>query len=87
MAEEILRHIRDYLDGTSSRIEFENWFLPATWNLSEEKEPAAHALSAQVYLALAEFDNGDLDEAELRERLAEVVSSAPPSKAGTRRMT
>jgi hypothetical protein len=87
MVEEILRHIRSYLDGTFSRVEFENWFLPATWNLSEEQDPVAHDLSAQVYLALAEFDNGDLDEAELKERLAEVVSSAPPSKAGTRRLS
>jgi hypothetical protein len=60
--------------------------VPAAWNLSEAKDPDAHALAAQIYLALAEFDNGDLDEAELKERLAEVVSSAPPNKAGTRRL-
>jgi hypothetical protein len=86
MTPEILRHVRRYITGEISRREFEDWFVPATWNLSASNtDPSTVALSEQIYLALAEADNGHLDEAELIDRLAELESAAARPEAGARR--
>lgn len=79
MTSEILRHLRLYIAGELSRREFEDWFVPAAWNLRAEDDPSGSALSEQVYLALAEADNGHLDEAELLERFAELDAASSPA--------
>ena len=72
MLSEILEHLDAYLGGISSHEDFESWFLPATWHLKEQEDPAGYALKGQIALALAEFDDGHLDEQELHDRLQAV---------------
>jgi hypothetical protein len=83
MTDEILRRIQSYISGDISRREFEEWFLPATWNLDEAQDAGGHALAAQIYLAIAEFDNGNLDEAEFIERLSEISMAAKSGKTSS----
>jgi hypothetical protein len=86
MHKEIEKHLRAYLSGNSSLRTFEDWFLPATWNLRVEKDPGAGALSAEVSLRLAEFDENHLDEQELRDEFEAILGrngreeTSPPSR-------
>ena len=73
MHKEIDKHLRAYLSGSSSLRTFEDWFLPATWNLHVEEDPVAGALSAEVSLRLAEFDDNHLDEQELRDEFEVIL--------------
>jgi hypothetical protein len=57
-----------YLQGEmpAGRLEAE---LPDGWELDEAGDPGLRELTFQVMGPLAEYDRGDLDEHELRERL------------------
>jgi hypothetical protein len=79
MTAEILRHLRQYFAKEVSRREFEEWFVPAAWNLKAADNPSTVGLSEQIYLALAEADNAHLDENELRERLTGLEAEAATS--------
>jgi 2C-methyl-D-erythritol 2,4-cyclodiphosphate synthase len=74
MIHQIRRKLNDFLRGANSLEEFENWFLPATWNLNSETDASAHELAAAITLALAEYDGGDLNLPELKVRLKEISS-------------
>ena len=63
-AAEIRQRVRELVDGRVSLREFQAWFLPATWELSEA-EPIAEDLTAEIELRLAEFSNGHWTESEL----------------------
>jgi hypothetical protein len=60
--EEIREELRLCLAGSRSIEDFEDWFLPATWDTDD-------VLASQIRLRLAEHDRGDLDEDELRNML------------------
>ncbi len=75
-----------YLVGEAPLAEFEESFLPATWDVTPETDPSAAPLVAEIHLALAEFSNGHLSEAELKQRLIPSVYnlvSAPPALNGS----
>jgi hypothetical protein len=83
MVQEILRHLADYVSGVTSREQFEDWFVPTAWNV-DKSDLSGYQLSNLIFLALAEFDNGHLDEAELKTQLNHIMSQVPFSQAGRR---
>lgn len=61
--------IRAKLLSLSDLDEFEDWIVQRSWNMHRDSEPSAQKLIGQVELALAEFHNGHVSEAALRQAL------------------
>ena len=85
---QINAHLCRYLTGEISLIEFQEWFIPSTWNVEHSQDPYAVELAANIHLLLAEFSNGDWTEEELRAKLAPLtirytVGAGTAPKTGT----
>ena len=63
-----------YLSG-GSLADFENWFLPALWEVDEEDENT-RALAGTVHILISEFSRGDRTLEELRAGLTEMISTS-----------
>jgi hypothetical protein len=73
MEDAILEHVHSYLRGQENVNEFQDWFVPATWNINQTSNRDAIAMSRRIGLRLAEFLNGHWTEHELKDRLAEML--------------
>jgi hypothetical protein len=82
MIEKIKQHLTRYLSDESSLDQFEDWFLPATWNLKPDEGRLAYELAGQVSLAIAEHDNGHITLEELRDRFAALLSGVEAKSRG-----
>ncbi len=71
--QEIRQQLCRYLAGDIGLGEFQRWFVPSTWNVEKLADPDAETLVNEIHLRLAEFSNGHLVEAELREKLSPLV--------------
>jgi hypothetical protein len=65
---ELRRELGRYLKNQCSLKEFEVWFVPRSWNFDQKSNPSLRNLVAQIELSLAEFNNGDWTENELRQQ-------------------
>jgi len=74
----IHEHIERYLGRSISLSEFEDWLVPATWDVRHSEDASAGHVSAQILLHLAEHSDGWLSEAELRQRLREMLAVPSP---------
>jgi len=54
---------------------FENWFVQHSWNMHKDSSIPAQQLASAIELRLAEYDNGDLPEADLYRELGQVTHS------------
>ncbi len=66
---EIRNCLISYLVGEISLDSFQDWFVAATWDVEEAGEPRAEELTYAIQHAFAEYTNGHLTDADLRERL------------------
>lgn len=64
---EIRKWVARYLAGEISLSVFEEWFIPATWNVEQSGNIEAVDLAHEIDLLLAEHSNGHWTESELRE--------------------
>lgn len=55
-----------YLAGEMALRAFDEWFVLATLDVERSDDPAAEALTWEIFLRLAEYSNGDCTEAELK---------------------
>ena len=69
LRDQIVAHVRTYLDGGESAAALEAWLLPATWNIHKHPDAATRELAGSAMLYLAEYDRGHRTEAELRSLL------------------
>lgn len=76
MNREIRAWLARYLRSEISLREFQDWFVPATWDVDAAEDAATRELAADVDLRLAEFTNGHLTEQQLRSRLSRIPESA-----------
>jgi hypothetical protein len=70
--------LADFLSGQITLADLDAWLGVCTWNAHLDSAPAAQELAADIELALYEYGNGDLSEAEFREELvslAETIST------------
>jgi len=63
---EIREQLARYLAGQSTLNEFQDWFVPRSWNFHKNADPSLQRLVSSVELAIAEFTNGDWSSQELR---------------------
>jgi len=61
--------LRRYLSGDLSLAEFEDWFVPRTWNIHQVGDPGLADLAYEIDLRLAEYSNGHRTENDLKEVL------------------
>jgi hypothetical protein len=85
---EIRAQLVEYLSGNRGLDEFEDWFVQRSWNMHRDSSPDAQRLASQVELALSEFNNDDITEAALRERMrslasTHIVSFSPVQESGS----
>jgi hypothetical protein len=80
-ASQIRSKLAEWIDGGISFREFEDWFVPETWNLENEVDPEAEALAADIDMAISEYGSGGSNKDELRAALAALAgkSRAPGS--------
>ena len=74
-AQEIRDWLARYVAREISLQDFEDWFVPATWDVHRGNDSVAVALVGEIKLRLAEFSGGGWKEEELRELLQPL---APP---------
>lgn len=66
--------VRD-LNGEISLAEFEDWLVPAAWNIEQTGNREATDLAGDIELRLAEFSNGHWTEPELHTKLEPLAAS------------
>lgn len=66
---ELRRELGRYLKRECTLKDFEDWFIPRSWNFDQNSTPSLKNLVSQTELCLAEFGNGDWNENELRQQL------------------
>jgi hypothetical protein len=69
-AREIRSRLSEWLVGTTTLREFEDWFVPATWNMHRSGDKAAEDLVEDIEIILSEYSDGYLSRDEVRERLS-----------------
>ena len=73
----LLTNLARYIRGSMSLDAFEQWLIPATWDVEKVGNTALIDLVSQIKLRLAEFSNGHWTEKELREQLLKLVGESP----------
>ena len=74
LTSDIRDRLSRYVEGETSLQAFDEWFVPATWNVDQTDDQEAIGLTYEVILRLAEFSNGDCTEPELKALLRPVAS-------------
>ncbi len=72
---EIRNCLISYLVGEISLDSFQDWFLPATWDVHESGDSSAEDLTYAIQHSLAEYTNDHLTDAELRSRLVPLTNT------------
>ena len=72
-ASEIRERVANVLFGDASLEEFEDWFVPATWDAHKAGDPEAESLTDEIEMNLSEYSSGQLSPEQLRSRLAGAV--------------
>lgn len=74
LSSDIRSRLSSYLAREMSLEQFEEWFIPATWQVHTSGDLDAVELAGTIKLRLAEFTNGHWTEDELREQLIPLVT-------------
>jgi hypothetical protein len=69
----IREKLASYLVGEISLREFEDWFVPASWNVAQSNNSNAVNLVYEIELWLAEYSDGHWNEQELKNYLKPLV--------------
>lgn len=77
----ILALVNAYVSGELSLRGFQDWFIPATWDIRKFRDPGVVSVIRAIQLALAEFSSGDRTEIELRAELV-VISDVVTPRTG-----
>jgi hypothetical protein len=72
-APEIREQLGRWIDGEISLQQFEDWFLPSTWNLHVENDAEAESLADEIELYLSEYSDRVLSLADLRGELTRIA--------------
>jgi hypothetical protein len=74
-ASTIREQIIRLLEREISLEQFEDWFVPASWNMHLDSSLSDQELASEIELRLAEHSNGHLSEDQLRADLGHFVSN------------
>jgi hypothetical protein len=82
---EIRQQLSRWIGGEISLRQFEDWFVPATWDAHSAEDKEVEALADEIELNLSEFSDSVLSEQELREELTRIADPfREPSNLGRR---
>jgi hypothetical protein len=72
---EIRQQLARYLKRECTLNEFQDWFVPHSWNFHQSPNRALQKLVAAIELAIAEFTNGDWTDTELRSHFNSLLTT------------
>jgi hypothetical protein len=72
---ELRQELTRYLKGQCKLKDFEDWFVPSSWDFNRNTNPSLQKLVSQIELSIAEFSNGDWSEIELRQQLGILMTN------------
>jgi hypothetical protein len=70
---QIRTRLADWLDGKISLSEFEDWFVPETWDIHKANDPDAEDLADEIELSLSEYSGGHVSVDQLKQNLTEMA--------------
>ena len=70
---QIRSRLADWIDGKISLSEFEDWFVPETWNIHKANDAEAEDVADEIELSLSEYSGGHLTLEQLKESLKELA--------------
>ena len=74
---QIQERLRCYVAGNLSLTQFEEWFVPATWDVEQTDDAITAQFTSGLLLLLAEYSNGDWIESEMNRLLAPFLETDP----------
>jgi|SRR5579863_9010386 len=77
-AREIREKLRELIEGRASLQQFQEWFVPATWDVHRESDPETEALVDEIELNLSEYSGSHLRAEELGRALGELAIASHP---------
>lgn len=72
---ELHRQLARYLSGEISLNDFEDWFVPRSWNFHAGSTPSLQDIVSEIELLLAEYSNGHVVEEDLKQKLLPFATS------------
>jgi len=81
-ASKIRERVAEMLFGDISLEQFEDWFVPATWDAHKSGDPEAESLADEIEINLSEYTSGQLSPEQLRSRLAGAVFLFAENRSG-----
>lgn len=69
LREAVVSWIKRYLAGEATASQFEAWFLPASWNVTQWGDETTQALVGTLGLWFSEYDRGHRTDEELQQLL------------------
>ena len=81
LQQRIYQHVQSYLDGEISIDAFEEWFIPATWNIDPERDAYLGPLVASITVILADFKDSEMSERDLRSQLGGATRASSAQSA------
>lgn len=74
---QIREKLSDWINGKISLAEFEDWFVPATWNVHRSGDEAAENLVDEIELNLSEYSGGYLSREQLVVAMRSALAVSP----------
>ena len=72
---DLRQELARYLKSQCTLKDFEDWFVPRSWEFSQNTNPSLQKLVSQIELSVAEFSNGDWNESELRQEFGILMTN------------
>ena len=73
---EIRQKLINYLINAISLSQFQEWFVPNTWDVHLSGEQGAIELTNDIELRLSEYSSGHLPEEQMRKEFSQLLSHA-----------
>jgi hypothetical protein len=67
-----------FVAGKLSLRQFEDWFVPGTWDQHQVDDPEAESLADSIELSISEYTDGLSSDAQLRQEIAEAIRPCEP---------
>ena len=72
-AKEIHSKAAEFVAGRISLRQFEEWFVPATWDIHKANDSEAESLADEIDLNISEYTDGVLSADQLKQELAAAI--------------
>jgi hypothetical protein len=76
--DQIRNGLSEWMDGKITLREFEDWFVPATWDIHQSGDEKAEDLADEIELRLSEYSGGYLSREDLRSEMKSLLAQSCP---------